>query len=205
MAGTSCLPTWRFRTVTYKTSVDSNRYEVKKFFTSPNPSWVKDSYLVVDVETEGLDFWRHRVVGIGLCNNFDDRFLTHPDEKVLLETFWKLLRQYPDHFIIGFNILSYDLQFLILRSLKHGVLVEDFSGRCVDLRQILTGNNKYARGRLEDYVDLLGQRPRLNGFRKRDLTLLWEDPEQPELIAYALTDVRLTHLLFLRMRRVGLL
>jgi len=82
--------------------------------------------LCFDIETSGLDPLKDRITAIGVSNCFGTDAIIDKDEKHILEEFWKGIKsRYPYVRLIGFNCWSFDMPFIIIRSLKHNVKIFD--------------------------------------------------------------------------------
>lgn len=159
-----------------------------------------------DIETTGLDPIRDRITAIGVRNEHGEDALIDKDEKRMLEAFWKMVgRKYPYLRLIGFNCLSFDMPFIIIRSFKHNVKVLDIRGKVVDLRFVLSHGNRYQKGKLEEYAEIIGLDTKYNGYDGSDAIKLWESGQLEELKRYVLSDVQITYGIYERIKGVGLL
>lgn len=158
-----------------------------------------------DLETTGLSPLNSRITAIGVSNGFGTDAIVDKDEKFILEKFWEgIKRKYPYVRLVGFNCQSFDLPFLMIRSLKHNVKVFDMRNRIIDLRDILSNGNKYQKGKLDDYAKLIGTSTKFNGYSGYEAIMLWNENKLDELREYVLTDVEITHELYDRMKEIGL-
>lgn len=158
-----------------------------------------------DIETTGLSPLNSRITAIGVSNGFGTDAIVDQDEKFILEKFWEgIKRKHPYIRLIGFNCQSFDLPFLIIRSLKHNVKVFDMRNRIIDLRDVLSNGNKYQKGKLNDYAKLIGTSTKFNGYSGYEAIRLWNENKLDELREYVLTDVEITHKLYDRMKEIGL-
>src|SRR3989338_6550604 len=105
-----------------------------------------DNYFVIDIETCPMDMQKHdslpeeerkqlinpidsKAVAIGIRRNGSDIIFSGQDEKKLLEDFWAEWRKARETgaFIVGFNLLSFDIPFLVTRSFIHKVPIAPFN------------------------------------------------------------------------------
>lgn len=158
-----------------------------------------------DIETTGLDPFSSRITAIGVSNGFGTDAMVDKDEKYILEKFWEgVRRKYPYIRLVGFNCQGFDMPFLIIRSLKHNIKVFDLKGRIIDLREVLSNGNRYQKGKLDDYAKLIGIEQKYNGYSGFEAIRLWNENKLDELKEYVLTDVRITHKLYERMKETGI-
>lgn len=163
-------------------------------------------HVIFDIETTGLNPVKDRITAIGVKNGFGEDALIDKDEKYILEEFWKMVRRkYPYLRLVGFNCLSFDIPFILIRSFKHGVKVFDIRGKVIDLRYVLSHGNRYQQGKLEEYAKLIGLSTKYNGYNGSDAVKLWEANKLNELREYVLSDVKITFGVYQRVKEVGLL
>ncbi len=169
-------------------------------------SSIGSSDVCFDIETTGLDPLNERITAIGISNGFGTDAIVDKDEKYILEKFWEgIRRKYPYIRLIGFNCNSFDLPFLVIRSLKHGVKLLDLKGRVIDVRDVLSNGNQYQKGKLSDYAKLIGIASKYNGYTGYEAIRLWNENKLDELREYVLMDVEITHKLYEKIREIGLI
>lgn len=161
--------------------------------------------IVLDISTEGLDSFKHRVIGVTLKSDVEERIITDRDEKVLLEEFWNYMRMHKFDIVIGFNSDAFDIPFLLMRSIKHSVPIFNIGDKSVDLRKRLSFGQEKPRGKLSDFKELLNLQPKNYGYDKMHMSLLWEDSSLYELEVTLLDDVHTTWELYDHLKRGGLL
>lgn len=152
-------------------------------------------YVFLDVETTGLSPLVHRVVCIGSKASGEERVLVDKDEKKMLGEFLDTIAE--GDVLVGYNI-GFDVGFLILRSLKHGVGFGKLLGRTqIDLMGKIAGLMKgYVS--LREIATYFGL-----DYGRADGTLvpeLWEAGEHESIKEHCLSDVRLTEQLFERLK-----
>lgn len=163
-------------------------------------------FICFDIETTGLDPIKDRITAIGMKSSRKEDALIGVDEKLILEKFWGMVQgKYPCLRLIGFNCLSFDMPFILIRSFKHGVKVLDVRGKVIDLRLVLSHGNRYQQGKLEDYAALIGLKGKHNGYGGSDAIRLWDNNQLSELRDYVLSDVQITYGIYKRMKEVRLI
>lgn len=138
-----------------------------------------DPYLIVDIETcpidtdaaEALDEEERKklinpvdskIVAIGIRTKDKNTVWCSEDEKDMLENFWlefqSIRKGNPRIPAVGFNILQFDMPFLVARSFIHGVVVSPFTHKqIVDLRDKINACKwGHTRGRLKEYAEFVG-------------------------------------------------
>jgi len=147
-----------------------------------------------------LDPLTGRVVAIGMLDIETDKFfiIGHDDEARTLTEFWAATRgeMGRNNPLIGFNIHSFDLPFLIRRSWKHRVTVpfgirrgRYWSDQVCDLRDCWQLGDRQARGSLDTIARHLGVGAK-NGDGKA-FAELWQS-DRPKAEAYLRNDIELT-------------
>lgn len=159
-----------------------------------------------DIETTGLDPFKDQITAIGVGNSYGGEALVDKDEKQMLEDFWGMVRKNQPYIrLIGFNSYSFDIPFLIIRSFKHNVKVIDIRGRMLDLRFVLSNGNRYQKGKLDEYAELIGLETKYKGYNGQDAIRLWNEGKLEELREYVLTDAKITYLVYKRAKEIGLI
>ncbi len=150
----------------------------------------------MDCETTGLSPLAHRVVCIGTKVGTEEHVLMDKDEKKMLEEFKKTIAE--GDVLVGYNI-GFDVGFLILRSLKHGVGVGELLGHAqVDLMQKIRGLTREKYVSLRKVALCFGL-----DYGKTDgasVPELWETGEHEPIREHCLSDVRLTEQLFEKLK-----
>ncbi len=78
------------------------------------------SYVVLDIETTGVDFKKDKVYMIGLKNERGKyKVLKNKNEKELLQEFYSVLNKKKPDYVFGYNLQAFDLPFLYYRSMKY--------------------------------------------------------------------------------------
>jgi bacterioferritin-associated ferredoxin len=165
------------------------------------------------IEKAALDPLTGRVLAIGLIRETphpgplpraervcDGEFVAigHEDEARTLAEFWELCKGEMGRInqMVGFNVHTFDLPFLIRRSFKHRVPVpfgirrgRYWGEEMIDLREVWQLGDRQARGSLDSISKHLGVGAKCGD--GKDFAKLWlEDREQA--IAYLRNDLELT-------------
>lgn len=160
----------------------------------------EESHTADYIRNAALDALSGQVLCIGYRFQHDKPAVLCSDadgEAVMLIQFWRLLsdlERQPK--LVGFNIKSFDLPFLIKRSWKHRIQVPYWlrQGRywndlVVDLREVWQLGDSRAHGSLASICRHLGLGEKAgNG---ADFSLLWNTDRQAA-IDYCLQDIKLT-------------
>ena len=158
--------------------------------------------IIFDLSTEGLDPFKHRIIGITTKSKAEERIFTDRDEKKVLEDFWNYIRKNQIEKLIGFNSSNFDIPMLILRSMRHRIKTEKIQHS--DLRKIIFKND-YKKGTLKDFQNLLQIEFPNTGFAKMHMSLLWANNRIKDLEDNLLEDVRVTWLLYNNLNEVGII
>jgi len=178
---------------------------------------LRQKFLRDDVsEQEGwkntaLDPVLGRIACIGLLF-LEDRekrveVLASLDEARLLKRFWHLVRS--DDYIIGHNVLDFDLPFIRVRSVVCGVRptrqfdLRRYSTETIyDTMQVWAHWDPKRRPRLELLAKILALQGKLG--TARELYEWWQKKQWDMIERYCEQDLRLTYKIFRRLRRYGL-
>ena len=186
-----------------------------------------DNYFIVDIETVPikLDAYESlpeeerkklinpidsKIIMIGLRHNGADRIFSEGGEKRILEDFWAEWRRIKQAtgqfvFVVGFNLLSFDLPFITTRSFIHNVKIVPFVLKnIVDLRDKLSAH-RYGRtrGTLKEFGALMGLgEAEMDGSQVAEL---YKKGELQKLVEYLKNDLKVTDEMFKRARELGIL
>ncbi len=157
----------------------------------------------VDIETLGLDPFESRLIAIGYDNGTKE-VLINEDEKELIENFLDVLNDNSKVVLIGYNIIGFDLPFLIARGLKHGIqeVQKLRTGYIIDLmdvvsRYLTTSKRRWIKQK--EICSFLGLDTRdvIDG---SEIPRLFEQKEFEKIKQHCLNDLRLTKELFLKLK-----
>ncbi|MQY68659.1 MAG: hypothetical protein GH150_04680 [Hadesarchaea archaeon] len=153
-------------------------------------------YIFLDCETTGLSPLAHRVVCIGTKVGTEEHVLMDKDEKKMLEEFINTIAE--GDVLVGYNT-PFDVGFLVLRSLKHGVDPRKLLGRTqIDLMQKVRGLTREKYVSLREVAVCFG----LNYGKANGASVpeLWETGEHGPIREHCLSDVRVTEQLFEKLK-----
>ncbi|MFH1849797.1 MAG: ribonuclease H-like domain-containing protein [archaeon] len=139
-----------------------------------------------------------RIVAIGI--RYNESIILQDEEKRMLEAFWLKWRAFRKTGapVVGFNILSFDLPFLVARSFINNVAIAPFTLKeIIDLREKLSAY-RYGktRGKLKEYAELIGLKTLdIDG---SDIMQLCIDNDQEKIGEYLRKDLEITEALYNR-------
>jgi len=130
---------------------------------------------------------------------------TVEDERGILEEFWNRVPSGRDWRFVTYNGLSFDLPYLIRRSIYVGAsptaglpLRPYAPDSHFDVMRVLSNWERTDAVRLDIVAELLGLRKWPPGMEGSQVLGLWRDGRVADIEAYCLGDVRLTYEVFLR-------
>lgn len=172
------------------------------------------NYIVIDIETvpirldeqyfelsekeklSMLNPIESKIIAIGLGHN-DKIKIYHGDEKVLLLKFWSELEQRENIKIVGFNVLNFDLPFIVSRSLINDIKIKPLTLKndVIDIRDNINCF-KYGqvRGRLKEYAKLLNIETL--DIQGDCVAKLVYDNNMTDLIEYLKKDIEITNIIY---------
>ena len=170
---------------------------------------MKTENILIDLESTGfnLNDKISCICGINIATK--ERFSFYGiDEHKIITSFWDMLNKpqlttAPK--LYGFNTDSFDIPFLLKRSIINNIKVTQFTS--VDIRKILNGffysYEKKVSGTLSDWAEALGlPRSHILG---SEMPQLYYDKKFDEICAHCNEDVNMTLTLIERLINVGLL
>ena len=162
--------------------------------------------IIFDIETTGLNQFEDRIICIGVKTETEELTFMCPDEKELLNYFWNFIFEQDNPILVGFNSHMFDIPFLRIRSMKHGVKTMKITRyNHVDLRLDINNWQKFGKGKLSDYAEILGLEGKYNGLTGASAVDMWLNGETLELHKYTLEDIRITWKLLENARAVKVL
>ncbi len=182
-----------------------------------------DNYFIIDVETCPIDMQKHDALGeedrkqlinpidsmavaIGIRRDKTDTIFSGNGEKKMLEEFWAEWRKARETgaFIVGFNVLSFDLPFLVTRSFIHQVAIAPFNLKSViDLRDRISAYRAgHTRGTLKEFAALLGLETMGDGGQVAELC---RTGNIDGLVRYLKNDLLITDEMFKRAKDLNIL
>ncbi len=185
-----------------------------------------ENYFIVDIETCPINLEKYkllneeerlklinpidsRIVAIGIRYKNDNRLFIDGDEKKILESFWgewkKIKIENQNNAAVGFNVLNFDIPFIVTRSFIHNVEIVPFS-----LKTILDLKNKInayrygkSRGKLSEYGNFLGLK--ISDFDGSDVADLWIENKIQELKDYLCNDLEIIEKLLFRAKETKII
>ena len=163
--------------------------------------------IIFDIETTGFDPMEKRITCISLINIEHDKPVSFygEDESLILKQFWNVIKDGAK--TISFNGDSFDIPFLIKRSLINNVPVTNLFKKHIDLRKVANSfyftYKEHEKGKLTDWGKILGidvitedGAEMINHYEKKD----WKT-----IKAHCEEDVMLTKALFTRCKECELI
>jgi len=184
-------------------------------------------YFVIDIETCPIDLDKYskltdeeekkklinpidsRIVAIGVRHNGENKIFSGENEQSILDDFWlewKTIKKGRfDVKVVGFNVVNFDIPFLVSRSLINNVVISPFLLKeVIDLRDKI---NAYrygrTRGTLKEYAKLIGEE--ILDIDGSDIARLCIDHNIKEIIRYLEKDLVITDNLFKRVRDTNII
>ena len=161
---------------------------------------------IIDIETEGLEPWKDRIICIG-CKNAENGKTTvffDEEERPILESFVRYYDNNGFSEIIGYN-LSFDIRFIFAKCLKYEIpaprlfnsLFTDVMDNVRAVRKMYSYNRP---GKLDEWLQFLFGVGKLEkGDSVKDL---FEKREITKIIQYNKQDVDMTYKLWKRIQVV---
>jgi len=158
----------------------------------------------VDVETLGLDPLESRLIAIGYDCNGSPEVIIGENERKIIENFLEVINNCDGIVLIGYNIIGFDLPFLIARGLRHGIheiqrLRTTYIIDLMDIvsRYLTTSKRKWVKQK--EICSFLGMDTRdvIDG---SEIPRLFERKDFETIKQHCLNDLRLTKELFFRLK-----
>ncbi len=162
-----------------------------------------------DEKKERLNPIDSRIVAIGIRKDGRNDIIMNKDEKQMLVDFWSKWRKFKDEDrfvkIVGFNILNFDLPFIVMRSFINDVAIFPFTLKeVVELRDKI---NAYKpgrrRGRLKEFAQLMGFE--IMDASGEDIAELWRDEKRDIIKEYLGKDLEFTDAMYGRAVRTRII
>ncbi|MEM4368267.1 MAG: ribonuclease H-like domain-containing protein [Candidatus Anstonellales archaeon] len=180
-------------------------------------------YLVIDIETVPLIDYKtyerleeedklrlinpidSKLIALGILERTKKYIYLEKDssEEEMLKNFWKFIEDRLDSnnnlLVVGFNILQFDLPFLITRSFIKNVKVVKLSSKSIcDIKERLSFTRKgNVRGKLKELANLIGiETLNIDG---KDIIKFYQENDWETISRYLENDLEITEKLFLRL------
>lgn len=145
----------------------------------------------IDIETTGLNPKKDRIIAIGIYTSKPYIFFSTNEEK-LLNSFLSFLRKHRIKKLIGYNILLFDIPFILERLKKKDTFNKI---KLIDLYLISRKLYKLERYRLKDVckAENIHIQDDISGY---DIPQLYERGEYRKIISHLKSDIIKTYLLY---------
>jgi len=185
-----------------------------------------ENYFIVDIETCPISLENYnqlneeerikminpidsRIVAIGVRHKNNNKIFIDGSEKKILELFWaewkKIKQENQNNSAVGFNILNFDIPFIVSRSFINNVEIVPFM-----LKSILDLKNKInayrygkSRGKLIDYGRFLGLE--ISAVDGSQVAAMWKENKIQDLKDYLCNDLEITEKLFFRAKETKII
>lgn len=161
---------------------------------------------VLDIETEGLEPWKDKLICIGCRDTDSPKTIVFFDEneEVLLKRFLAYYVRWGFQEVIGFNV-SFDLRFLFAKCLRYKLpapkLFNSFFTDVMDNVRAVKKMYSYNKpGKLDDWLQFIFGIGKLE--KGESVKDLYERREFTRIIQYNKQDVNMTYKLWKRIRVV---
>jgi predicted PolB exonuclease-like 3'-5' exonuclease len=183
-----------------------------------------DNYFILDIETAPLKMDGYfelpeeeqkkllnpidsKVVAIGIRSNGVNKIIMDEDEKKMLQEFWWEWRKNisPMLQVVGFNILHFDIPFLVTRSFVHNVQIVPFVLKSiVDLREKVNAyRHGPSRGTLKEFAEIMGLPTA--GMDGSEIAKLYSEGYLDTIKQYLSNDLETTEGMYKRLRDTNIL
>lgn len=157
---------------------------------------IQQKQILFDCETCGLNPMTDRLVCISINEIGTDEIKTFidSDEKKILEGFWNEVGK--DAQLIGFNSDSFDIPFIIKRSLINRVKVNNFKTSDIrkNVNSFWTSYNQRSKGTLSDWAAVLGMKVETDS--GSEVPILFAEGKYDLIQQHCEEDIRITKKLF---------
>ena len=156
--------------------------------------------IILDLETFGLEPQQDRILSIGVMNieTEEVKIFINIEESIILEEFWAYVADVTE--FITFNGDSFDIPFLIKRSLINNVRISNLPKIHSDLRKIVNGfwisYERFSKGALRDWATVFGIT--CETFAGNEMPALFVKGDFDAIVKHNTEDLMLTHKLYKR-------
>lgn len=164
--------------------------------------------ILFDIETTGLiENLIERIICICAYNvdTKETKSFCGEDEAKILEEFLAYIAACNSPHLIGYNIDSFDLPFMVRRAVVHKKRVPSFYN--TDLRKVANGfkysYNKHEKGRLRDWAMILGMQ--VDTLPGSEMFKLYSEKKFDEVEKHCLEDIEITKKLYEHVDACGLI
>lgn len=158
--------------------------------------------IIFDIETTGLNPALDRIIVIGYKVDEQPIKIIEGNEKDILQNFFKIVRSQKSVYLIGF-VISFDINFIRIRAILNNIKPINFNTiQNIDLRKVLIGDSRL-HGKLGDYGKALGIEKH-NGINGELVPILFQEGKIDLIKKYCETDVKITSMLYNRLKELDL-
>lgn len=161
---------------------------------------------IIDIETEGLEPWKDRIICIGARDTENHKTIVffNEDERTILEEFVKYYQRNGFQEIIGFNV-NFDIRFIFAKCLKYEIPApvlfnSEFTDIMDNVRAVRRMYSYNKPGKLDEWLQFIFGIGKLE--KGESIKDLFEGREFTRIIAYNKQDVDMTFELWKRIRMV---
>lgn len=156
----------------------------------------------------GLDATTGRVVCVGVLDSEGtlEKTFTHPSERELLVSFWRLLEEVRPELVVTFNGKRFDVPYLNIRSAIHGLEPAVFlpfepwtRTPHFDVREVLEGDDRRRRGSLDYFCAVFGIASPKQEMDGSLVAGAFAEGRIDDIARYCLADCRATAALYRRL------
>ena len=142
-----------------------------------------------------------RVTIIGIMSETDEvTFFDDPDETKLLQSFWDWTREHNQDILFGFNSILFDFKYCVKRSIVCGVKPYlPFRFKNFDLRNAID-ENRYAEGTLGEICTLINGEHKYEDLSGEEVIKLFHEGNYEKLKLYLTQDLKMTKILYTRLK-----
>ncbi len=149
------------------------------------------------------------VICIGLVDTEtgEENAIVDPDEKTLLGSFWRYLRDHPPELFVTFNGKSFDFPYINVRSAVLEVrptMILPTARRTThphfDVREVFAGHERHRRGNLDYFCAVFGIASPKQHMDGKGIGAAYRQGRIEEIARYCLGDCRATAALYERLK-----
>ena len=185
-----------------------------------------DNYFIVDVETCPVNLENYgdlseeersklinpidsKIIALGIRYKSKNEIFIDADEKKILENFWNewksIKQENQNNMAVGFNIIKFDIPFIVARSFINNVEVVPFMLKSiVDLKEKI---NAYrygkSRGKLSEYGKFLGLK--ILDVDGSKVAGMWSENNIEGIKEYLIKDLEITEHLLIRAKETKII
>jgi hypothetical protein len=156
---------------------------------------ISGPWVILDIGGTGACPVTSHITHATILTKNSEKILVNTSERSLLLDLIDNLYPFRNGCLIGYNLWCYDLPLIRKRARANSISHNFGFKKIVDLRTIISGGNRYSRGKLREYAALLGMCFEKTGWLKRHHLVHEIAYDAPGLHDYLMADCRATYLL----------